>query len=118
MAYKALVVDDEPLLWAYVRELLEEAGHEVEEAACADEAIVLLEQGAIGFVITDIEMPGRLNGLDLAWMIRVRWPTLPVVVASGRRLPKPDDLPANIPVLTKPFSAERLLDVIRQIAGQ
>jgi DNA-binding NarL/FixJ family response regulator len=76
-----LVVDDEPLLRTYVRELLQEAGYAVKEAA-------------------NIEMPGALNGIDLAWMIRTRWPTLPVVVTSGKQLPKPSDLPANTPIVT------------------
>jgi two-component system, response regulator PdtaR len=117
MAKKSLlVVDDEPLLRTYVRELLEEAGYAVKEAANADDAIGLLEDDGIIAVLTDIEMPGTLDGIDLAWMIRTRWPTLPVVVTSGKHLPKPADLPANTHIVTKPFSPERLLSVVKASA--
>ena len=117
MAKKSLlVVDDEVLLRTYVRELLEDAGYAVKEAANADDAIRVLEDDGILAVLTDIEMPGVLDGIGLAWMIRSRWPTLPVVVASGKQLPKPGDLPANTPVVTKPFSPERLLAVVKASA--
>jgi CheY-like chemotaxis protein len=111
-----LVVDDEPLLRTYVRDLLEGAGYAVKEAANAHDAIGLLEDDGIIAVLTDIEMPGALDGIDLAWMIRTRWPTLPVVVTSGKQLPKPSDLPANTLVVTKPFSPERLLSVVKASA--
>jgi CheY-like chemotaxis protein len=111
-----LVVDDEPLLRTYVRDLLEDAGYAVKEAANAEDAINLIEDDGILAVLTDIEMPGALDGIDLAWMIRTRWPTLPVVLISGKQLPKPGDLPANTPVVTKPFSPERLLSVVKASA--
>jgi CheY-like chemotaxis protein len=96
MATKTLlVVDDEPLLRTYVRDLLEGAGYAVKEAADAHEAIRFLEDDGITAVLTDIEMPGALDGIDLAWMICIRWPNLPVVITSGKRLPRPGDLPAN-----------------------
>ena len=98
------------------RDLLEEAGYAVRDAANADEAIRLLEKDGIVAVLTDIEMPGVLDGIDLAWMIRARWPTVAVVVTSGKQLPKLGDLPANTPVVTKPFSPERLLNVVRATA--
>jgi two-component system, response regulator PdtaR len=102
-----------PLLRTYVRDLLEGAGYAVKEAANADDAINLIEDDGILAVLTDIEMPGTLDGIDLAWMIRTRWPTLPAVVISGKQLPKPGDLPANTPVVTKAFSRERLLSVVK-----
>jgi CheY-like chemotaxis protein len=117
MATKTLlVVDDEPLLRTYVRDLLEGAGYAVKEAADAHEAIRFLEDDGITAVLTDIEMPGALDGIDLAWMICIRWPNLPVVITSGKRLPRPGDLPANTRVLTKPFSPERLLSVVKASA--
>lgn len=111
-----LVVDDEPLLRATVRDILEDTGYAVKEAGTADEAIKLLEEDGIAAVLTDIEMPGPFNGLDLAWMVRAMWPTIPVVVISGRTLPKREELPAHTPVLTKPFSPDRLIDVIGSAA--
>jgi CheY-like chemotaxis protein len=111
-----LVVDDEPLLRAAVRDILEDTGYAVKEAGTADEAIELLDEDGVAAVLTDIEMPGRFNGLDLAWMVRAMWPTIPVVVTSGRTLPKKEELPVHTPMLTKPFSADRLIDVIGSAA--
>jgi CheY-like chemotaxis protein len=111
-----LVVDDEPLLRTLVRDVLEDMGYAVKEAGTADEALKLLEEDGIAAVLTDIEMPGPFNGLDLAWMVRAMWPTIPVVVTSGRMLPKKEELPAHTPMLTKPFSPQRLIDVIGSAA--
>jgi CheY-like chemotaxis protein len=116
MAKVILIVDDEPLLRAFVREILEDTGYAVKEAATADEAIKLLDEDGIAAVLTDIEMPGRFNGLDLAWMMRAMWPSIPVVLTSDRLLPKKEELPPHAPMLTKPFSADRLVELIKGAA--
>ncbi len=113
MSKVILVVDDEPLLRSFVREILEDNGYAVKEAANVDEALILLDEDGVAAVLTDIEMPGALNGLDLAKMIRAMWPGMPLIVTSGRTLPRPDELPAHTYVLTKPFSTERLLGIMR-----
>jgi CheY-like chemotaxis protein len=59
-------------------------------------------------VLTDIEMPGGLSGLDLAKMIRAMWPSMPLILMSGRTHPRPGEVPEHTPMLTKPFSPERL----------
>ena len=113
MSKKILIVDDEPLLRSVVRDILEDNGYAVKEAGTADEALLLLDGGEFAAVLTDIEMPGTLNGLDLARMIRAMWPSVHLVVTSGRTLPRPEDLPAHTPILTKPFSAEQLVEMMR-----
>jgi two-component system, response regulator PdtaR len=94
------------------RGLVEEVGFQVKEAANVEEAVALLESGDISLVLTDVEMPGDLNGVDLTWMIRARWPQLPVVVTSGRLLPKIGELPPQTLIVTKPFSPDRLISVL------
>jgi CheY-like chemotaxis protein len=111
-----LVVDDEAVIRTSVREILEDEGFGVKEAATADEALLHLEGNGISLVLTDIEMPGRFNGLELARMIRAMWPTIAVVVTSGKTLPRSAELPPYTPMLTKPFSPERLLSVVRAAA--
>ena len=110
-----LIVDDEPLLRSHVREILDGGGYAVKEAADVNEALLLLDGGDFAAVLTDIEMPGLLNGLDLARMIRAMWPTMPLVVTSGQTLPRANQLPPYTVVLTKPFSPTRLLDVMKTI---
>jgi CheY-like chemotaxis protein len=111
-----LVVDDEPLIRSFIRDTLEDCGYVVTEAANAHEALVRLDAGGVAAVLTDIEMPGGLSGLVLARMIRAMWPSLALILMSGRTLPRPDDLPVHTPMLTKPFSPERLIELMRATA--
>ena len=111
-----LVVDDEPLIRLYTCGLIEEAGYQTREAN-ADEAMRQLAQDGISIVLTDIEMPGSMDGLALARRVRATWPHIAVIVASGRHLPRPEELPEDSPFLSKPFSRERLVSVVAN-AGQ
>ena len=61
-------------------------GISVTECASADEAIPMPEgSSSIALVMTDICMPGSMDGLELAQVIWSRWPGLPVIVTSGNR---------------------------------
>ncbi|MFX8696375.1 response regulator, partial [Acinetobacter baumannii] len=65
-------------------DILREGGYRVHEAADGEEALALLQAVAgIGLVITDVRMPGELDGLALARRIRAAWPGLPVAIASA-----------------------------------
>lgn len=110
-AKRILIVDDEPLIRIYIRDVLEEAGYVVAEAAGADEAMLLLANDHIRMVISDIEMPGR-DGLSLLVDIRRKWPELKLAIMSGRTLPHPDQLPEGTQMLCKPFTEERLRSVV------
>ena len=112
-----LVVDDEPFLRLFACGVMEEAGYPTKQAGDAEEAMRILADGRITIVITDIEMPGSMDGLALAYRVRATWPHIAVIVSSGRRLPRPDELPADISFLSKPFSPERLLSLVSD-AGQ
>jgi two-component system, response regulator PdtaR len=107
-----LIVDDEPLIRMYVRDVVEEAGFVVKEAATADEALTLVEGARIDIVLSDVEMPGLLDGVALARLVRERWPHMTVILASGRRLPRKEEMPENTRFLAKPFSADSLLDAL------
>ena len=112
-----LVVDDEPIVRLYACGVLEEAGYPTMEAGDAQEAMRILADGRITILIADIEMPGSMGGLALARRVRATWPHIAVIVASGQRLPLPDELPEESEFLAKPFSPERLLSLIAH-AGQ
>jgi DNA-binding response OmpR family regulator len=79
---RALVVDDDDLIRAYVRYLLVAAGWLVTEAVDGDEALALHRPGAFDLVVLDFAMPRR-NGLDTLRALRLIDPDLPVLVASG-----------------------------------
>jgi FixJ family two-component response regulator len=53
-----------------------------------------------------------MDGLELARSVKASWPEIAVVVMSGRRLPRPSELPENTHFLSKPFSEQRLVDVL------
>jgi CheY-like chemotaxis protein len=88
-SHRILVVDDEPWIRLDVAESLREAGYEAVEVSSADQAMEVLDRETFALILTDIDMPGRCNGLDLAWAAHQRDPTLPVVLMSGRVLPPP-----------------------------
>lgn len=105
----ALVVEDEPILMIQAVTFIEDAGFEVLEARNADEAISILEsRDDIRVVVTDIQMPGSMDGMKLARAVRNRWPPILIIVVSGQVRPKPDDLPENITFLSKPYSEKQL----------
>lgn len=106
-----LVVEDEPFIRMDTVDVVERAGFDVLEAGTADEAVALLESNSdIAIVVTDIEMPGSMNGIRLAHVVRNRWPPVRLIVVSGRLLPAANELPANTRFVSKPF---RPLDMER-----
>lgn len=85
-----LVVEDEVLVRAVIAEELRSAGCAVIEAGRGDEALVYLRAGErIDLVFSDIQMPGTLNGLQLAERIRHDFPAIPVILTSGNARPSP-----------------------------
>jgi two-component system, response regulator PdtaR len=68
--------------------IIEKAGYKIVEALNADEAIAILEMREdIRMVVTDVEMPGSMNGIKLARVIRDRWPPIELIVTSGTSRP-------------------------------
>jgi CheY-like chemotaxis protein len=83
-AARILIVEDDVLIRAIVADELRSAGFSVVEAASADEALSYLKAGGqTDLVFSDIWMPGSLNGLDLARQLRDKYPSLPIILASG-----------------------------------
>jgi DNA-binding response OmpR family regulator len=114
---RVLVVEDEHVNRAIMAEALADAGFKVDEAASADEAVRLLDIDGYGLVVTDIHMPGRLDGIDLAQHLHSQHPALPIVFVTGR----PDVLArlrgTNIrgTSLAKPFALAELVRVVRRL---
>lgn len=115
---KILVVDDDPLVRLVTADHLLDAGFEVLEAPSADGALPLLDadQG-ITAVVTDVQMPGTMNGLDLAQIVRRRWPLLPIVVLSGYAPTQLGTVPAGATFLSKPYDPDALLRCLATLPG-
>lgn len=109
-----LVVEDEAFVRLDAIDTLTRAGFHVIDAANADEAILILEtRHDIRVVVTDIQMPGSMDGLKLAATIRDRWPPIALIVTSGRISVRPQDLPERGRFLPKPYSGTGLVEAIQ-----
>jgi len=112
----ALIVDDETLLRLHAADLLEDEGFSVLEAATAEEALELLAASPdVKLLFTDIEMPGQLNGLDLARRVHERWPHILLIVTSGRLRPDRGEIPEPGRFVAKPYRDEELLGQVNDL---
>ncbi len=116
---KILVVEDEPLIRLGIVIMLERSGFEAIEADTADEAISIIEaRGDIRLVVTDVDMPGTMDGVKLAHYIRRKWPPIKLIVISGKVGLSTIDLPSGARFFSKPYEDAKLLHTIdRMIAG-
>lgn len=115
--FVVLVVDDEPLIRLLMVESLADDGYVVCEACTADEAIQQLSTRTdIRAVVTDIEMPGSMDGLMLARLIRTRFPDIAIFVGSGASIPCANDLPQGAIFMPKPWRQGWLIGQLRRLA--
>ena len=91
--------------------LLEESDYDVIQCESAEAAELVLEKngGCLCLMMTDVNLAGVMNGVELAHIAKQRNPTLDVVVTSGR--PLAQSLPAGAKFWAKPWAA---LDVLRE----
>lgn len=114
----ALVVDDDPAVRSLVARVLADAGFSPAACATADEGIAILAAPApeLRLLVTDVSMPGSIDGIDLAAYAVASRPKLSVIVMSGsldrearHRIPR-----GVLAVLPKPFS----LGELARLAGE
>ena len=112
-----LVVDDEPLIRINLADFFAEDGCEVFEAARAEAAILVLEaHPSIRVVLTDVQMPGSMNGVKLAHYVRERFPPRLLVVASRAVKVTAAQLAAHTMFIAKPFDPRFVLDEIDRLS--
>ena len=104
-----LIVEDEMLVRMLISDILRDDGFKVIEANDTIEALQALEaHPGIHVLLTDAEMPPGRTGFDLAREVCERWPSIEILISSGRMRPGPDDIPGRAIFLPKPWSAETL----------
>ena len=118
-----LLIEDEPSVTAFVRAALERHGYTVVSAASGAEGVECLTGASFGGVISDIRMPGAVNGAEVHEWIRVHRPELrqKVILMSGDTAnSKTQALLANsgIPCIEKPFRVEKLISVVESTFGK
>jgi two-component system cell cycle sensor histidine kinase/response regulator CckA len=117
---RILVVDDEEAIRETIRETLSSAGYEVVTANDGAEgaALVVTPSAAFALVITDYDMP-RMNGVDLARLIRAHQPATKILLVSGFTSSKPAEIAKLCAIgdmhLSKPFVVSKLLSSIKQL---
>lgn len=117
MADTVLVVEDEVLIRFDISDQLRAEGYEVLEASTAQQAIEMLNKTPlIALVFTDVQMPGKLNGLDLADHIVRHHPSIKIIVTSGHIAPS--ELPAGLGKLVeKPYNPRQVIELVRSVLG-
>ena len=113
-----LVVEDEMLLRMRAVDMVEDAGYTSVEAVDADEAVAILESRSdIALMFTDIQMPGSMNGLELAHTVHERWPPIKIILVSGQVKPATIDIPADSRFHGKPLEAKEMIAEIQSMIG-
>jgi CheY-like chemotaxis protein len=111
-----LVVEDEILVRAMVTDELRDQGYTVIEAADADEALAILHSNVrVDLLLTDVRMPGTLDGVGLARLVRAEHPTVKVVMASGQMMPDTDVGKTVDGFFAKPYDVPRLIERINAL---
>jgi CheY-like chemotaxis protein len=105
----ALVVEDDEDQRSLVSALLEECGMKVVECATAEAAAVAMNhlRESLVMMFVDVNLAGRMNGVELAMLARRTFPQVSVILTSGGRTPA---IPADMVFMQKPW---RALDVLR-----
>ncbi|TQF38569.1 chemotaxis protein CheY [Bradyrhizobium sp. UNPF46] len=113
-----LIVEDDLLIRMNAIDMVRQMGIDVLEAADADEAVKLLESvPEITVVFTDIQMPGSMDGLRLAEVIRHRWPPVLLLITSGQVSPAAADIPPGAQFIPKPYFSAQLHEQLEMLAG-
>ena len=114
--HAVLVVEDDQLLKLLTVDFVKAAGFVALNAENADEAVAILEaRSDIALVLTDINMPGSMDGLKLAHAVRERWPPIKIIVVSSQA-PK-GALPKDSRFFVKPYHGEKMISEIHSLIG-
>jgi DNA-binding NtrC family response regulator len=111
-----LIVQEELVTRMDIAEEFDRAGFKVFQASSAERAIAILrDEPTIRVVFTDIDLPGRMDGVALAHYVRERWPPTILLVSSGR-IPQ-RALPSKTHFVQQPYLDDGLANVVNQVSS-
>jgi two-component system, response regulator PdtaR len=114
-----LLVEDEVLVSNMIADSLTASGFAVHEVTSADEALHYIKSGArVDILFTDVNLPGGMNGAELATRVRRMRPEMPIVYASGRY--KLSDITPLVPrslFMAKPFDPADVCALLSRLTG-
>lgn len=112
-----MVVEDEFLIRWMLSEELRGGGYHVVEACDAAEALSVLSTVSPDLIISDVRMPGPLDGLDLLARVRENSPMLPVIIISGHLLPARAMIEGATQFVAKPYLLETVVEAVATAIG-
>jgi CheY-like chemotaxis protein len=110
-----LLVEDNPDVAVASTGLLEELGYAVRWAPDVDTALSEVAANGVDLVLSDIVMPGKMDGLALARVLKQRHPQLPILLASGYS-EAAQNAAAEFPILRKPYQIHELNEALSRLA--
>lgn len=112
-----LLVEDDPLIREFIVEALRDAGYHVIHASTGEEALAWCKRHAADVLVTDIRLPGEVDGWQIAELCRESNPELPVIYASGFSPATPRPVPGSR-TLKKPFHPDEVVRMVRELGGE
>ncbi|MFM0394864.1 response regulator [Paraburkholderia phytofirmans] len=110
-AKTVMLVEDEEIVREVTAEQLRELGYRVLEADSGPAALRLIHAGSqFDLLISDVVLPGGINGREVAEAVKLRYPDMPVILVTGYA---PGDAPVGMEVIRKPFAPEILAERVR-----
>jgi two-component sensor histidine kinase len=111
-------VEDEMVLRMRAVDIVEDAGFTAVEAVNADEALAILESRSdISLLLSDIQMPGSMDGLKLAHAVHDRWPSIKIILVSGQIKLADRDRPADSRFFGKPLEVKQMIAELQEMVG-
>src|SRR5262245_59676433 len=112
-----LLVEDELLIRLMMADQLKSRGFAIIEEADADEAVSMLSGGiSFDLLLADVQMPGTLDGVELARLIRAKHPSVKVILGSAH-IPLPDWAEAADAICGKPYDLAELTSTINRLVS-
>jgi CheY-like chemotaxis protein len=111
-----LIVEDDPELRSLTAALLEDEQLDTIECESAEAALAVMLMGGqeVAMILADVRLSGVMDGIDLAHEVKMRWPSLPVVLTSGRPREGIGELPPGVAYISKPWPPLNMLITAQQ----
>jgi DNA-binding response OmpR family regulator len=113
---RVLVVEDDPLIREFVVEALREEGFDVIHAADGEQALAWCGRRAADVLVTDVRLPGKVDGWQIAERCREHHPELPVIYTTGFSPVAPRPVAGSL-LLQKPFHPDEIVRAVRQVTA-
>ena len=114
-----LIVEDDAELRSLTAALLEDEEIDTIECESAEAALAVMLIGGreVAMIFADIRLPGVMDGVDLSWEVKLRWPLLPIILTSGHPLERIRELPPGVAYMPKPWQPPNVLIAAEQASA-